>query len=383
MRLPDWPVAGDREIELLREVLASNQWGGFSPLVGEFESSFARFQHCEHAVSVVNGTVSLEMALEVSGIGPGDEVIMPAHSFVSTATAVSRVGATPVFVDIEACTFNIDPGAAGAAIGPKTKAIIVVHYGGPMADIEKLQAVADRHGLALYEDAAHAQGSEWRGRRAGSFGRWASFSFQNGKVLTAGEGGAVTTNDAELAAALRSFANQGRRADGASNFHHYTLGTNLRMSALHAAVLTAQFERLPAQIVQRRRAEARLRAATAGVPGLHWQQVAEEASVHSHYLLPGRIDAVQMGKTRDEFREHLQANGVPITPFYPHPMYGNPIYQKEGSCRIEPCPQAEAYVQDAFWLPHRVLMADDAALDEVAEVIRAAASNRGARGTGR
>jgi len=371
MQIPDWPVAGDREIDLLREVLASTQWGGFHPIVAEFESKFAKFQGCAHGVAVANGTVSLEMAFAVEGLGPGDEVIVPAISFVSTATAISRVGATPVFVDIEACSFNMDPARVEEAIGPRTRAIVAVHFGGPLANVDALLDICRRHGLALYEDAAHAQGAEWRGQRAGSFGRWGSFSFQNGKVLTAGEGGAVVTNDAGLAARFREFSNQGRRADGVSAFHHYSLGTNFRLTALQAAVLTAQFERLPAQILQRQRAERLLRELTADVPGLVWQDVPKEVNVHSHYLLPGRIDAARYGHTRNDFHRHLHANGVPCTPFYPHPLYGNPLYQA-GGCRIMPCPNSEAYVEDAFWLPHRVLMADDGTLRKVAEVIRGA-----------
>ena len=382
MRIPDWPVAGDREIELLREVLGSTQWGGFHPLVGRFEAAFAHYQGCDHGVAVANGTVSLEMALLVEGIGPGDEVIVPAISFVSTATAVSRTGATPVFVDIEPWSFNVDPGRVEAAISPRTKAVVLVHFGGPLANVDALGAIAERHGLSLYEDAAHAQGAEWRGQRAGSFGRWGSFSFFNGKVLTAGEGGAVVTNDAGLAERLHSFANTGRRANGESFFHHYTLGTNFRMGALQAAVLTAQLERLPGQIVHRQRAERRLKELTAGIPGLVWQQVPREVNVHSHYLLPGRIDAARFGSTRDEFHRTLSEHSVPCTPFYPHPLYGNPLY-REGGCRIEPCPNSEACVGDAFWLPHRLLLADNETIDEVGEIIREAASARGARGTGK
>jgi dTDP-4-amino-4,6-dideoxygalactose transaminase len=147
MRIPDWPVAGDREIDLLREVLASPQWGGFHPLVADFELKFAQYQHCEHGIAVANGTVSLEMAFAVEGLGPGDEVIVPAISFVSTATALSRVGATPVFVDIEACSFNMDPARVEEAISPRTKGIVAVHFGGPLANIDALLDIAKRHDI--------------------------------------------------------------------------------------------------------------------------------------------------------------------------------------------------------------------------------------------
>ncbi len=343
-------------------------WGGWNEIVGSFEKAFAGFQHCAHGVSCANGTLALEMAMEAAGIGPGDEVIVPAISFVSSATAVSRVGATPVFVDIEEYSFNMDPARAEAAVSPRTKAIMPVHFGGPMADMDRLLALARRRGLAVIEDAAHAHGSEWNGKRAGSFGLAAAFSFQNGKVMTSGEGGILLTNDAGFAERSRSFANQGRRT-GESFFHHYTLASNFRITALQAAVLTAQLERLPRQIEQRRHSEELLRSEWSGLDGLTLQAVPPQAAAHSHYLFLGRIDAPRFGATRDEFHRALTAQGIPCTPFYPHTLYRNPLYQ-QGGCRVEPCPVAEACIHDAFWLPHRVLMADEATVREIAQVIR-------------
>ena len=175
------------------------------------------------------------MALEALGIGEGDEVIVPAISFISTATAVSRVRATPVFVDIEPDTFNIDAGRIREAIGPKTRAVIPVHFGGPMADMDAITAVASAHGLPILEDAAHAHGSEWNGVRAGSIGTISSFSFQNGKVMTAGEGGILLSSDEALIDRAREILDQGRRK-GEGWFFHYTLGTNYRTTAWQSAV---------------------------------------------------------------------------------------------------------------------------------------------------
>jgi len=368
MRIPKWPVHTEREIQLLKEVLDSPMWGGFHEMVKRFESSFAAFQHCKFGLAAMNGTVTLETALAACGIGPGDEVIVPAISFISTATAVSRAGAEPVFVDIEPYSFNIDPERAAAAVTARTRAIIPVHFGGPMADMDRLTTLSSIR-FPLIEDAAHAHGSEWKGRRAGGFGIAGSFSFQNGKVITSGEGGMLTTDDPDLAERARSFINQGRSSTGASFFHHYTLGTNYRMTAFQAAVLIAQLERLPEQICLRERNERLLKQELAGVEGIRFQEVPPEASVHSHYLLPGRIDAKKFGMTRDEFHRALTAAGIPCTPFYPHPLYGNPLYQ-EGGCRVEPCPNAEACVQDAFWFPHKVLMGDEETTREIAAVIR-------------
>jgi len=368
LKIPKWPIATTQELKLIREVLESNQWGGWNEIVSRFEQAFAAFQHCAFGVSAANGTLALEMAMEAAGIGPGDEVIVPAISFISTATAVSRAGATPVFVDIEPYSFNIDPERVAAAISPRTKAILPVHFGGPPADMDRIMALAAAHGLKVIEDAAHAHGSEWSGRRAGSFGVASAFSFQNGKVMTSGEGGILLTNDAELAERARSFANQGRRT-GQGFFHHFTLASNFRLSALQAAVLVAQLERLPAQIELRRQNEELLRRQVGELDGLRWQQAPPQVNTHSHYLLLGRIDEARFGRSRDEFCRALLEKGVPCTPFYPHTLYQNPLY-RQGGCRVEPCPVAEACVRDAFWIPHRVLMADEATIREVASIIR-------------
>jgi dTDP-4-amino-4,6-dideoxygalactose transaminase len=364
MDIPRWPVSAEREIELLRQVLESDRWGGFHDLVSQFERDFAAFQQCRFGISAVNGTVTLEMALEALGIGSGDEVIVPAISFIASATAVSRVGAVPVFVDIEPWTFNIDPDRAAAAITPRTKAIMAVHFGGPMADMDRLSTL----GATILEDAAHSQGSEWNGRRAGSIGIAGSFSFQNSKVMTAGEGGILTTNDEDFAEKARALANGGRRA-GSGWFHHYTLGSNYRLSALHAAVLIAQLERLPQQNCRRHRYTGIVRRELSDLPGLTFQEVPQAAQVHTNYLLLGRIDPAKFGRTRDEFHRAITARGIPCTPFYPHTLYNNPLYQT-AACRVEPCPNAEACIEDAFWFPHRVLLGSDEDARELAGIIR-------------
>ena len=256
LQIPAWPQADAREAELLGMVLDSPQWGGFHPFIAEFERSFAAYQQAKHGISAANGTLTLEAMLEALGIGPGDEVIVPAISFISSATAISRMGATPVFVDIGEDTYNIDPEQVRRAISPQTRAVMAVHFGGTMCDMDALEAICAEAGVVLMEDAAHAHGSEWKGRRSGSFGRISSFSFQNGKCLTSGEGGILVTSDDELAGTLRSLMNCGR-TPGRSFYEHARLGSNYRMTALQAAVLLAQFERLPKQI-ERRSANAAL-----------------------------------------------------------------------------------------------------------------------------
>lgn len=367
IQIPSWPQADERESELLRMVLESPQWGGFHPFVKEFEESFTAYQQCAYGVSTFNGTVSLELALHALGIGAGDEVIVPAISFVSTATAVSRVGAIPVFVDIEAYSFNIDPEEVLKAITPKTRAVIAVHFGGAFCRIEELTTICRDHRLHLIEDAAHAHGSSWNGKRAGGFGVFGSFSFQNGKVLCAGEGGMLVSSDGKLAELVRSIANQGRVL-GRSFYEHHRIGTNFRLAAFQAAVLLAQFERLPAQIAIRTRHAALLKEQVSDLKEIIWQEIPAAVTENSNYLLLGRL---QHGRvSRDEFQRRLNEAGVPCTPFYPHTLYNNPVYRQQGSCRTLPCPVSESCVDDAFWLPHRVLLAEEETILSIARVIR-------------
>ena len=377
---PEWPVSSSREQELLSEVLASGKWGGYNEFAGRFELLFAHLHDCAHGIAVANGTVAIELALAAAGIQPGDEVIVPAHSFISTASAVSRVGAVPVFVDLEEETFNIDPDQIADAVSPKTRAAIVVHFAGQMADVNRIGDVAEEHGLIVIEDAAHAHGAEWDGKRAGSFGLCGTFSFQNSKVMTAGEGGIITTNDAELAARARSLADCGRRP-GQGWFHHFELGTNFRITGFQAAVLLAQLERLVDQILLRRENFDAVREALK-TPGVRLQQAPESADPHTLYLLPGRIDEKLFGVDRDEFVRAMLAEGVPCVPFYPHPLYKNPMYETLAH-RAEPCPVAEQVCNDSFWFPLRTLMGnrEDAldivgAIDKVHQAYKPAAEGK-------
>lgn len=361
MEIPAWPQSDEREAELLRSVLESSQWGGFHPYVTQWEQSFARYQGAAHGIAAFNGTVTLEIALEVLGIAAGDEVIVPAISFVSTATAVSRTGALPVFVDIEPFSFNIDPEQVSDAVTSRTKAVIAVHFGGAMCRMDRLREICSARGLHVIEDAAHAHGSEWYGRRAGSLGIAGSFSFQNGKVLCCGEGGMLVASDDCFAEHARSLINQGRVA-GRPYFEHHRLGTNGRMTGLQAAILLAQFERLDDQIERRTGNARRLRQLA---PTIRWQEVPAAVTRNSHYLLCGRVAG-----GREKLMKALTAAGVPATPFYPHPLYRNPAYQQPNSCRVLPCPRTEEYLSDAFWLPHRVLLSDAGTIEEIGAILR-------------
>lgn len=353
---PNWPTAGPRERELVNQVLDTFQWGGYHPIVGEFEQLFAQMHDCEHGIALANGSVALEVALEAAGVGRGDEVIVPAHSFVATATAVARLGAEPVFVDIDRGTYNIDPSAIQPALSDKTKAVLAVHFGGIVADMERLAEIAKARELLLFEDAAHAHGAEWNGQRAGSMSLAGAFSFQNTKAMTSGEGGIVVTNNDAIAAEVRSRVNCGRQ-EGEDSFKHFSLATNLRITGLQAAVLRAQLEQLGEQVALRmRNVHALLRSAE--IPGLHFQTVPEQANPQTWYLLPGWIDEDEFGASRDEVLTLLDAEGIPARPFYPHPLYKNPLFSTVPHRRMA-CNVAEDACEDSFWIPMRLLMGSE------------------------
>jgi len=271
---PTWPVFGEPEEQALTRTLRSGKWGKLDGSeVAAFERDFARYQGSEHGIAVVNGTVSLQIALMAAGIQGGDEVIVPPYTFLATATAVITANATPVFADIELDTLNLDPKAVEALITPRTRAIIPVHFAGLPADMDAIMAIAQRHNLIVIEDAAHAHGAEYKGRRAGSIGHMGSFSFQSSKNLTAGEGGFITTNDPELAERCRSIHNCGRRP-GHAWYEHFVISGNYRLSEIQGALLNAQLQRLEEQARRRDENGRYLTEHLGQIPGIKPQRIA-------------------------------------------------------------------------------------------------------------
>ncbi len=358
-----------QEEERLLAVLRSGVWGGYNPAVKEFEDRFAAYLGVAHCVTMANGTVSLEVALLREGVGPGDEVIVPPYTFTATASAVSQVGAVPVFADVQPDTLNLDPARFEAAITPRTRAVIPVHFAGHAADMDAILAIACRHGLAVIEDAAHAHGGRHRGRMLGSLGAWGSFSFQQSKIMTAGEGGCLVTQDPERAAKARAYCNQGRRAGGAW-YDHYTLGTNLRMTGFQAAVLLAQLDRLEAEAERRVANAATLRKELARITGLTPLMPAEYCDRHAGALFLIRFDKAQAGMSKSEFEDALRLRGVPWMQTYPRPVYGNPLYEQL-PFRNTGCPVAEQACREIVTLPLSLLNGSDADIAAVVEGIRA------------
>ena len=349
---PAWPTLGPGDLEAVRAVLESTTWGGNNAAVEEFETLFAQYHDAAFGIAVSSGSMALELALHAAGIGSGDEVIVPAHSFIATATAVSRLGAVPVFVDIETESYNLDPRHSANAVTTNTRALIVVHFGGVLAEMDRFAELARDRDLLLIEDAAHAHGAEWYGRRAGGLGAMGAFSFQNSKAMAVGEGGILIASDETLAARARSIANVGR-LPGHGWFEHFELGTNIRMTGVQAALLRRQLQRLPDQIRLRASNAVRFVEELQEVDGIALQQVPEGATVQTRYLVCGRVLEERFGLGRDRFIEALAAEGIPVRPFYPHPLYRNPLFRQQPH-RACQCPAAEQACRDSFWLPMRV-----------------------------
>ena len=241
---PSWPIFDEKEEKALIDVLKSGKWGRVNGKKNEeFEEKFARYHSAKYGITCVNGTAALEIALKALGVGPGDEVIVPAYTFIATASAVLMVGAKPVFVDIDPKTYNIDPEKIESAITPKTKAVIPVHIGGCPANMDKILDIAKKYNLRVLEDAAQAHGAEWRGKKVGALGDMGIFSFQSSKNINAGEGGIILTNDEELAEKAWSLMNVGRAKKG-EWYMHYILSGNYRMTEFQAGILLAQMERM-------------------------------------------------------------------------------------------------------------------------------------------
>ncbi len=305
------PDIGAREEELVLEVLRSGQLA-LGPMGRRFEGAFAERLGRAHAVAVSSGTAGLHLAVRAAGIGRGDEVITSPFSFVASANCALYEGAEPVFADIDPVTFNIDPAGVEAAITPRTRAIVPVHIFGLPCDIEAINAIAARHDLAVIEDAAEALGARRRGRLVGDHGNPAVFAFYPNKQITTGEGGIVTTDDDELAAAYRSLANQGR-ADTGDWLRHDRIGFNFRLDEMSAAVGVAQLERLDALLAARAAAAARYDHLLADIEGVT-RPAAIEGDQRSWFVY---VVLFAPGVDRNAVMAELIGQGIACKPYLP------------------------------------------------------------------
>jgi dTDP-4-amino-4,6-dideoxygalactose transaminase len=307
--------------------------------VEAFERAWAAYCGVGHAVGVANGTDALQLTLMALGIGPDDEVIVPANTFVATAEAVVLAGATPRFADVSPRTLLLTPEDLEAAITPRTRAVLVVHLYGQMPDMDALCRTAQRAGIVIIEDAAQAHGATWRGRRAGSIGQAGCFSFYPGKNLGAfGDAGAVVTDDADLAKVIRILRDHGRTPG--SHYRHELVGTNSRLDAVQAVVLMAKLARLDAWNEARRSVAARYRAAFADGPA---RLVDEEPGSEGVYHL-----AVVRTRERARLQQQLTTMGIQTSIHYPIPCHRQPAYLRFAGGSL---PVSEAAAEEILSLP--------------------------------
>jgi dTDP-4-amino-4,6-dideoxygalactose transaminase len=372
---PPWPYFDELDRKALLDVLETRVWGGYHEAVNKLERRFADYHGAKHGIAVANGTVSLEIALAAAGVRAGDEVIVPPITFVASATAIARIGAVPVFVDVDPNTINLNSQLARAAITGKTRAIVLVHFAGCPAHLDRFTTICKEHNLLLIEDCAHAHGAEWKGQRVGSFGHFGSFSFQGSKNMTAGEGGMLITNDSDLAERARSIANQGRRTGG-EWYEHVNLGTNARLTGFQAAVLLNQLERLPQQVKTRMDSASSLRTGlTTGPLETTPAELDQRITAHAFHLFSMAYDPdVLGGLHRDQFVAALQAEGVPAASGYPYPIYHNELF-KQVPHIVHPCPEAEAYCRRSVWLPQNALLADEAWIAQALSAVNKVCAN--------
>jgi dTDP-4-amino-4,6-dideoxygalactose transaminase len=381
---PEWPVVDERDVEAVARVVRSGRWGGFpepGPRAAEFAARFAAYQGAAHGVVMANGTVTMEVALKALGIGWGDEVIVPALTFSATAYAVMAAGALPVFCDVSPETLTIDPDQVEAAVTPRTRAVLPVHLGHQMADMDRIVEVARRHSLAVVEDCAHAHGQRWRDRGAGCFGEFGSFSHQSLKLLTAGEGGSLLTGDEQLARRAHSLIDCGRPKD--PDEKEYTFGANYRLGELHAALLLVGLGRFPAQQAERAAAGRRLQELAAEVPGVRLLPPDARISRWSFYCYVLLIEPEAFaGAGNRRVCEALEAEGLACWEGYP-PMSRYDLFQPglsrmpvavEHADRLDPAAMSfpvaeEAALRQTVYLDEKVFRAGRRGVEDAVEAL--------------
>jgi dTDP-4-amino-4,6-dideoxygalactose transaminase len=397
-----WPVFDERERAQLEDVLRSGSWGGHpSPnrKATEFATRFADFQGGKHVIPTSSGTSALEVALKALEIGPGDEVIVPAITFAATAYAPVACNARPVFADVDTETICIDPESVRAMITPRTRAIIPVHYGASLADLDALTEIARPRSIAIIEDCAHVPGAKWRDRGVGTWGAMGCFSFQSSKPMTAGEGGAITVSDADLEQKCQSLINCGRHRPG-DTFESPLMGANYRMTEWQCGILLAQIERAEEQMKLKSAMATRLRAGLNAIAGIH--AIARDPRVTREVICAFifKIDERELRISRNTFVKAMRAEGVPCG-VGNDPVYRSSLFPREsrayrtayelaglkpGSEEISCAAAEHLFEHEMAALPHECLLGGDADVDDiiaaankVAENAKALAASKSAR----
>ncbi|MEM5789505.1 MAG: DegT/DnrJ/EryC1/StrS family aminotransferase, partial [Syntrophobacteraceae bacterium] len=368
------PSLKGNEAKYLQDAVESTWIGGAGEYIERVEREWAEICGTRECVTASNGTVSLHMALLALGAGPGDEVIVPALTYVATANAVQYVGAEPVFVDVDPNTWCIDPKVIEASITPRTKGVMPVHLQGHPADVDAIKKLAALYKLWILCDAAQAHMATYKGQTVGSLGDIESFSFHVSKIFTCGEGGAITLNDSKLAKWLRLV--RGHGMDPERRFFHPMTAFNYRLTNMQAAVLCAQLERREVIISRRRQFFKRYENNLRDTPGICFQPMAEWA-VPCPWVFSILIDESEFGYSRDQLMAALSEQGIETRPFY-FPLHKLPPYRQKSAIRGDTCPVAERLSQIGMFLPSSTDITD-AEVDFVCETIRIFAQKRANR----
>ena len=377
-----WPEIGLQEEEAVLEVIRSKKWFRYEGTKNEeFEKKFADYCGTKYGLTVTNGTAAIEIPLAVSGIGQGDELIVPSYTFFSTASAVAFVGATPVFCDVDPDSYNMDLDHVETLINDRTRAIIPVHFAGFPVDMDRLNAIAKKHKLMVIEDCAHAHGAEYNGKKVGSLSDASTFSFQASKNLSSGEGGLMLTSDDELYQKMFTRHTCGRKI-GRPWYEHHAIGSNLRLSEMQAALLLAQFERLEPQLEQRNRNAAIIEAAIEQIPFLTRVQRHQPFSTRrTYHIFMLRYNPGIEGVSRETFIEALIAEGVTSFGGYPVPLYMQPAFESipqpkdQGVYNKLSFPGVEQCCRESVWITHPHLLGDESRGKQVVRAIEKIVEN--------
>ena len=334
--------------------------------INEFQNKFAEYNDTKYAIACANGTVTLQLIMAALNIGPGDEVIMPSLTYVATANVVANCGATPVFVDSDINTWNVDPEAIEAAMTHKTKAIIPVHLYGLACDMEAIMSISDRFGIPVIEDAAEAHGASWAGRKVGSIGKVGSFSFFGNKIITSGEGGMILTNDDDLYRRMTLLRSQG--VDPKKRYWHVVRGYNYRMTNMQAAVGLGQLENIDWHKAERKRvANTYRKMINEKLDGLiRFQEVIND---ENHvYWMTSIVISDEVTKERDQIMCEMEEKNIEMRPLF-YPMHKMPVYRDNSLC----LPVAEKLSSRGISLPSHSKMDEEKiayVVDSLAKIIK-------------
>ena len=377
-----WPVFDETDVNVVAEIIRSGKWGNpdCGDAVEAFEKEFASFCGTKYALTCVNGSVALRLALIACGVKPGDEIIVPPYTFIATASIVLEANCVPVFVDIDPDTYNLNPAEIEKAITNRTKAIVPVHFAGQACDMDAIMAIAKKHHLRVIEDACHGHGAEYKGKKLGSIGDAGCFSFQSSKNLTSGEGGMITTNDEQLYDMMNSLRNMGRVKDG-QWYEHHNPGCNYRITQLQVVLLANQLKRLKEQTKRRHENGTYLNSLLEKIDGIKPLARGLGETLHCYHIYIFKYDKSKFNNlSKVEFTKMLAAEGVPCFMGYPQPLYKQPLFQnKNFMCYAIPeevdytkvsCPVTEkACYEEAVWILQHGMLGTKEDMEKFAEAI--------------